>query len=265
MLKVMILEESRVQVTHEIIGGASGMVTVTMLNGTISDLELYDENGNDVRYTTDGSVITLEAPRDVTIRYHLEDAIQYEDGYWRWDLRHMETIMIYPPDGMEVIHINGRPVYVLGSSLNCHGCNMTLEYALDEPRITEHIVWEDHKFELEIMTFSQVYSLSFDQPSKSIGFDVEGGRYVIVVIPLELLWEPYTVLLDGEVIPRYEFFGDEENVWVGFKPSSSGRVHIVGTSVVPEFSGIAPAIGIAMAVAVAASITVQTRRGLTPR
>lgn len=109
----------------------------------------------------------------------------------------------------------------------------------------------EKSFDVEFMTLSEISSFEFDQPSKSISFVAQGGRFVTVIIPLELLWEPYRVLLDGEPVLKHEFYSDGDVTWLGFMPERSGMVEIVGTSVVPEFGALA-VMGVAMVLAVAA-------------
>ena len=62
------------------------------------------------------------------------------------------------------------------------------------------------------------------------------------VIPLELLWEPYSVFLDDEKILFQEYFNNGTHVWLTIVPETSGEITIIGTTVVPEFSMMIPLI-----------------------
>jgi hypothetical protein len=103
------------------------------------------------------------------------------------------------------------------------------------------VKWEDKEFVVEIRSHSNINEFIFDQPTKSIGFDIskENG-FVTIIIPLELLWEPYTIFLDDEKIYFHEYNNNGTHVWLNIKPKSSGEISIIGTSVVPEFPIITP-------------------------
>ena len=100
-------------------------------------------------------------------------------------------------------------------------------------------------------TLDDISSVNFDQPNKKISFDVSDKKpFVTMIIPLELLWEPYEVFLNGQKILKHEFFSNETHAWLNIRPDNSGTVEIVGTTVVPEFPILAPlVVGIAFVVA----------------
>jgi len=130
----------------------------------------------------------------------------------------------------------------------CHGCQMVLEYSINEPKIFKNIKWEDKEFVVEIRSYSNIDNFIFDQSTKSITFDIsKENRFVTTVIPLELLWEPYVVFLDDEKIHANKFNNNGTHVWLNIKPETAGEIIIVGTTVIPEFPIIAPlAIGFLM-------------------
>ena len=121
------------------------------------------------------------------------------------------------------------------------GCQMVLEYSINEPKIFKNVKWEDKEFAVEIRSHSNIDNFIFDQPTKSIIFDIsKDTRYVTAIIPLELLWEPYLVFLDDEKIDQHKFNNNGTHVWLNMKPETSGEIIIVGTTVIPEFPTIAP-------------------------
>jgi len=148
-----------------------------------------------------------------------------------------------------LIFSNERPVYLdEKKGISCHGCQMVLEYSINEPKIIENVTWEDKEFVVEIQTHSNIDNFIFDQPTRSISFDVYNeNQFVTTIIPLELIWNPYVVLLDDEKIFFHEFNNDGTHIWLNIKPESSGTITIIGTTVIPEFPIIAPlAIGFLM-------------------
>ena len=107
---------------------------------------------------------------------------------------------------------------------------------------------EDEEFLVEIRTFAGIENFGFDWLNKNISFEINGNnQFVTTVIPLELLWKPYTILLDGEIISYHEFINNGTHVWLSMRPETSGEITIIGTTVIPEFPIIAPlAVGFLM-------------------
>jgi hypothetical protein len=98
------------------------------------------------------------------------------------------------------------------------------------------VQWEEKKFDVRIITTANLDSFEFDQPNKKISFDaIDANQYIVLIIPKELLWNPYEVFLNEEKIIKYEFYVDEKDVWLGIKPKQTGTVEIIGISAVPEF------------------------------
>ena len=117
---------------------------------------------------------------------------------------------------------------------------MTLEYSFDEPRIIQNVKWEEQEFDVQIISHLEITNFVFDQPEKSLTFEItEENKFLTIVIPLELLWEPYTVFLDDEKIKVVPIGNNGTHVSL-LKPESSGEISIIGTTVVPEFPIIAP-------------------------
>ncbi|MEK6965957.1 MAG: hypothetical protein AABW62_00815, partial [Thermoproteota archaeon] len=134
--------------------------------------------------------------------------------------------------------------------IRCHGCQMILEYIINEPVITQEVKWQDRAFNVEIRTLAEITSFNFDQPTKTISFDVKNDhQFVTLLIPLELLWNPYQVYLDQEPygvfadeekVFKHEYAVDETHVQLNIRPETAGTIRIIGTSVVPEFPLFVP-------------------------
>jgi len=106
-----------------------------------------------------------------------------------------------------------------------------------------HIVTMDVSKDIKIddLLKGEVYEFVFDQPSKSITFDVfEKNRFVTTIIPLELLWGPYAVFLDDEKIYFHDYINNGTHVWLNMKPETSGEIAIIGTTAIPEFPMVTP-------------------------
>jgi len=165
-----------------------------------------------------------------------------KDNVWTWSFRYLETTSFILPEEADLIFVNERPVYLdEKKGITCHGCQMILEYSIDEPKIYQNIKWEDKEFQVEIRSHSNIHGFTFNQTTKSIIFDIsEENKFVTTIIPLELLWGPYAVFLDDEKIYFNQYVNNGTHAWINIRPETAGEVTIIGTTVVPEFPIIAP-------------------------
>ena len=125
---------------------------------------------------------------------------------------------------------------------------MVLEFSINEPSKIKQVNWKNQEFLVEMITFAEIDNFEFNQPSKQISFRVnDSNQFVTTIIPLELLWGPYAVFLNDEKTFFHEYINNGTHVWLNIKSDTIGEVVIIGTTVVPEFSIIAPlAIGFLM-------------------
>lgn len=253
MVQVTIDSEGNVSVAHQV-RNSNEPVQLNFVEGTISNLVFIDRFGIqepiDVFDGMEGMPI-LANQGEFFVKYDLDDALVLKDGFWTLDFRYLETTEFILPKEVNLLFVNERPVLLDGKSgITCHGCQMILEYSFIEPEKIQQVNWEDREFIVEMKTFAEIENFDFNQPAKKISFSVvDENRYVTTTIPLELLWGPYIVLLNDEKIPFYEISNDGTHVSLSMKAETSGEISIIGTTVVPEFSIIAPlAIGFLMVI-----------------
>ena len=253
-------------VVHKVEGSATKTQQVETYQGTMAELSVTDEDGNDVQYLTlEKYPIAIVLPPSgndvILIKYDLTDVLSLKDGIWTWNYTGQEITSFYFPENADIIWINENPIYVAGTGIRQHGGAMKIEYSIDEPTVLKDAEWEGEKFTVGIRTFSDIDLFEFDQAKKSLSFDVSKGHsYTIAIIPLKLLWEPYDVYLGTNSTENAEFYNNGTHVWVGFKPEMSGSVQIIGTTVVPEFPLFAP-----LAIGISAVILFQFRNKFTFR
>lgn len=254
-IEIRIDENGIAHVTHEVVGSSKTTQVETII-GTMSNLSVTDKDGNNVQYLTlekypIGIVLTPSNNDMIFIKYDLSDVIVLKDGVWTLEWTGIEKTNFYFPDSVDMIWVNDRPVYTGEKGIRQHGNSMKLEYVLDEPVILKEVIWEDKKFEVGIRTLTDIDKFEFSQPSKSITFDIpESNSLVTVMIPLELLWEPYDVYVNSNKTLNSEFYNNGTHVWLGFRPDTSGTINIIGTTVVPEFPLFVPlVIGISIVLA----------------
>ena len=250
-IEVTIDEVGNVHVQH-IVSASKFPVQVELLNGTVQNLIITDEKNNEQIVTVIGDnsgVMIFPSEMDSKIEYDLKDALFIEENVWKWEILYLDTVKVILPEKLDLIFVNDRPVYLDDQrGIACHGCQMVLTYSINEPKNLFEVNWEDKEFLVEIRSFAEIKQFNFNQPTKQISFNVnEQEQFVIVIIPLELLWEPYTVFLNEETIPFHKYINNGTHAWLNMKPDVIGDISIIGTTVIPEFPIIAPlAIGFLM-------------------
>ena len=250
-VEVIINSVGDVHIKH-VVKSSNSPNDLELIIGTVSNLSVTNEQGEEKLFSITGDnngVLIQPSGNDSIIEYDLDQVLFQKDDVWTWDFRYLELTTFIFSEEIELIFVNENPV-ILGEQkgITCHGCQMVLEYSINEPKIFKNIKWEDKEFVVEIRSHSNINNFIFDQPTKSIIFDIsEDTRYVTTIIPLELLWEPYLVFLDDKKIDQHKFKNNGTHVWLNMKPETSGEIIIVGTTVIPEFPIIAPlAIGFLM-------------------
>lgn len=263
-IKVTIEENGDVHVVH-VVKKSNERVQVELLPGKVENLQVVDGARNEIQHAISGnSIITLFPPEvNFGVEYDLKDALTIRDRVWTWDFLYTKSINgveFYFPDKVDLIYVNERPVRIVGAEgLRCHGCDMFLEYVIGGPVIF-NVEWEEQKFPVSVWTIDEIDSLNFNQPSRSLSFETTGNKTITLVIPLELLWNPYDVYLEEEKIQKREFFQNETHVWLNIKPGTAGTLEIIGVSVIPEFSVFLPLVlGIAIVIGIQAKNKINLR------
>ena len=239
LIEVIISIDGDVHVRH-IVEGPNKAGQIELIDGTKTNLDVHDEDGEEKQHAIIGNndaVLILPTEDDVIVEYDLGGVLELKDNLWIWDFRYLESTTFYFPENIDLIFANNRPVF-LGEKegIVCHGCQMKLEYSINEPSVVHDVEWENQEFIVITKTHGNIDSFSFDQPSKSISFNVESDNdFVTAVIPLELLWEPYQVYLEDEKIFFNKYLNNGTHAWLNFRPDTSGNITIIGTTVVPEF------------------------------
>ncbi len=231
-VEVVISSADKIHVKHVIISSNSPK-QLKLIDGTITNLTVLDEEGKEKQFVTIGDndgVMIYPSQDDTIVEYDLGDVIFLKDNVWTWDFRYLETTSFIIPKEIDLIFVNNRPVY-LGekNGISCHGCQMILEYSINEPKILKNVKFEDKEFLIVIRTFAEINQFNFDQTTKSISFDVNGEkRFVTAIIPLELLPIPHNVYMGDEKIFFNEYNNNGTHVWLNIRPDNSGNVSIIG-------------------------------------
>ncbi len=244
-VKITIDEGGIAHVVHEV-KGSKKTLQIDAYEGKMENLSVTDKDGNEVQYLTlEKQPIAIVLPPSgndmIFIRYDLTDVLSLKNGVWTWSYNETQITNIYFPKVVDMIWVNDRAVYIGEKGIRQHGGHMTLEYVIDEPVVLKEVEWENKKFTVAVRTLTNVDQFEFNQPTKSITFDVaKGHQLVTVIVPLDLLWEPYEVYLNSNQTFNREFYNNGTHVWLGFRPDTSGTIRIIGTTVVPEFPLVVP-------------------------
>jgi len=232
-VEVVISSVDKIHVKHVIISSNSPK-QLELIDGIITNLTVLDEEGKEKQFVTIGDndgVMIYPSQDDTIVEYDLGDVIFLKDNVWTWDFRYLETTSFIIPKEIDLIFVNNRPVY-LGekNGISCHGCQMILEYSINEPKILKNVKFENKEFLIVIRTFAEINQFNFDQTTKSISFDVNGEKqFVTAIIPLELLPTPHNVYMGDEKIFFNEYNNNGTHVWLNIRPDNSGNVSIIGT------------------------------------
>mgnify|MGYP003959545845 FL=1 len=246
--------DGTVSVKH-VVSSSNMPVTVQLFSGTISNLVIINEKGEDIVengvnagivYDPQGnqSIVIFPSKQNSIIEYNLESIIP-EDNLLTIQTSYAETYSIIFSDEIEMIFLNNNIIFLenkKGVSLN-YGGSATIQYYSNTPKIIKEVQWEENDFDVEIITDSKIDKFNFEQTSKSISFQVnEEDKLVTIIMSEELLGGPYLIFLDDEKIKFNKTMKNENNIVLNIKPEVSGEIVIIGTTVIPEFSMFIPLI-----------------------
>jgi len=246
--------DGTVSVKH-VVSSSNMPVTVQLFSGTISNLVIINEKGEDmfengvnagIAYDPQGnqSIVIFPSKQNSIIEYNLESIIP-EDNLLTIQTSYAETYSIIFSDEIEMIFLNNNIIFLenkKGVSLN-YGGSATIQYYSNTPKIIKEVQWEENEFDVEIITDSKIDKFNFEQTSKSISFQVnEEDKLVTIIMSEELLGGPYLIFLDDEKIKFNKTMKNENNIVLNIKPEVSGEIVIIGTTVIPEFSMFIPLI-----------------------
>ncbi|GBL41385.1 hypothetical protein LBMAG54_02210 [Nitrosopumilaceae archaeon] len=236
-IKVVINSANEIHVKH-VIASLNSPKQIELINGTITNLTVSDEDGKKKQFGVIGDndgIMIFPSQKNTIVEYDLGDVLFLKDNVWTWNFLYLETTSFIIPKEVDSIFVNNNPVYLdEKNGIACHGCQMILEYSIDEPKILKNVKLEDKEFLIEMRTFAEINQFNFDQSTKSISFEVNGKKqFVTTIIPLELLSNPYNVFMGDKKILFHQY-NNGTHVWLNIRPDNSGNVSIIGTTVIDD-------------------------------
>ena len=248
-VEVKINPDGEIKVKH-IVSSSSMPGSVSLLIGEISNLIITNELGEEINsgVANDGlgneSILVLPSKQNTVIEYNLEN-MKLNDNLFSREISYPQKLSVIFDESINLIFVNNNIIFLddkKGISINGGG-NLKIEFYSNESKIIEKATWEENEFDIEIITDSEIKDFNFDQPEKSISFQVnDENKFVTITMSEELLGGPYVTLLDDEKIKYAKFLRDDGIVSLNLKPETTGQVTIIGTTVIPEFSMFIPLI-----------------------
>ena len=235
-IEVLINSSGEVHVKH-VVDGLSFPNQINLIEGKIANLTVKDQEGNEKQHSVMGDndgLIIFPSKERVIVEYDLLDELILKDNLWTLDFLYLESTSFLFPD-VDLIFVNERPVY-LGEKkgIMCHGCQMLLEYSLNEPKLYENVKIQNDEYLIEIRTWAKINQFNFDHGLGEISFELIGeDTFVTTIIPIDFLSEPYQVFLDGEKLLFHDYINNGTHVWLNIRPQNSGDISITGT-VIPD-------------------------------
>ena len=228
--------DGNVKVKHEI-NETNEARNLELVEGTVLNLKIVDEVGQEKPVVMDegsNSIMILPDQGDLVVQYDLDDVLELKNNIWTLDFRYLHTTNFFFPDELVSIITNGIPLNLNDKKgLACHGCQMLLEYTINEPKDIKQIDLGEREFLVEVITFAELENFDFNHNTREINFNVnEDNQIITTIIPLELLSEPFTVLLDNEEISFHKYINNGTHTWINLRIADSGEIKIKGTTTV---------------------------------
>lgn len=231
--------DGNVKVTHEI-NDSKEIGELELVKGTISNLVLIDETETEkpVEFNEQSnSIMILPDQGKLKAEYDLDDVLEIKNNVWTLDFRYLQTTNFFFPDELVTLFTNGMPVNLNDKKgIACHGCQILLEFTVNEPKRIEKINLGSKEFLVEIITFAEIENFDFNLKNEEINFKInESHQFITTVIPLELLSDPFEVKLDDENFSFHRYINNGTHVWLNMVPDNSGEIAIKGiTTIDPE-------------------------------
>ena len=249
LIEVKINPDGEINVKH-VVSPSNMPTTVPLFLGEISNLIITDDLGEEINSGTANdakgnlSVLLLPSNQNSIITYNLEN-MKINNNLFNTEISYPQKFSVIFEESINLIFLNNNVLFLddkKGVAINGGG-NMKIEFYSTESKIIEKATWEENEFDVEIITDSEIQSFNFNQPEKSLSFQVnDENKFVTISMSEELLGGPYVTLLDDVKIKHAKFVRDGNIVSLSLKPEATGQITIIGTTVIPEFSMFIPLI-----------------------
>jgi len=247
---LIIDELNNIEAKH-VIGFSNEPVMINLFEGVITEsITVTNEDGKELEFaivgmSDYGAVTIFSADKNTIVKYNLENMFRQSDNLLTLNIGYPKTFGILFSEKIDQIFLNDQIIQLgdkKGISIN-NGGYVNVDYYSEMPKIIQEVQWKEDKFDVEIITDSEIDEFNFDQKSKSISFQInEKNKFVTINMEEKLLGGPYVILLNDEQIIYSKYSIKENHISLSMKPESPGQITIIGTTVIPEFSMFIPLI-----------------------
>ena len=247
---LIIDELNNIEAKH-VIGFSNEPVMINLFEGVITEsITVTNEDGKELEFaivgmSDYGAVTIFSADKNTIVKYNLENMFRQSDNLLTLNIGYPKTFGILFSEKIDQIFLNDQIIQLgdkKGISIN-NGGYVNVDYYSEMPKIIQEVQWKEDKFNVEIITDSEIDEFNFDQKSKSISFQInEKNKFVTINMEEKLLGGPYVILLNDEQIIYSKYSIKENHISLSMKPESPGQITIIGTTVIPEFSMFIPLI-----------------------
>jgi hypothetical protein len=247
LIEVKLNKSEIVNVKHVIVG-SNMPISVNLFDGVISEsIVVTNGNGDGKEFGLGSdskgkaSITIFPSKSDIIIKYDLEDSSTFYENLWTVRIGYSETFSILFSEEIDLFFLNNN-IINLGNKngiLVNGGGNTIIQYYDKIPKIIQEVGLEEDKFNVEIITNSNVDEFNFDQESKSISFQVnKKNKFVTVSMEKELLGGAYNISLNDEKIKYTKSVSKENYVSLSMKPQAVGEIVISGSEYNQDLSKI---------------------------
>ena len=233
-----------------IVSSSNMPTSIALFEGEVSNLIVTDDLGEEINSgianDADGNITVMIFPsKEITIIEYNLQKMNLENNSFNSKFVYDEKFSIIFDESIELILINENLIFLenkKGISVNGGGI-VEIKFYKNESKTIEKVVWEENEFDVEIISDSNIQSFYFNQPEKSISFQLDDeNKFITISMSEELLGGPYVILLNDEQIKYSKYIRDGNIVSLNIKPETPGQITIIGTTVIPEFSMFIPLI-----------------------
>jgi len=246
LTQLMIDESENIQAKH-VIDFSDKPVMVNLFEGAIIEsITVTNEDGEELEFGISGisdygSITIFSAQKNTIVKYNLENMLRQSDNLLTLNIGYPKAFSILFSEKTELIFLNNQIIQLgdkKGISVN-NGGYVNVDYYSEIPKHMEEVSWKENKFDVEIITDSEIDKFNFDQESKSITFQInEKNEFVTVTIEEELLGGPYIILLNNEKILYTKSISKENYVSLSMKPQAEGEIMISNSEYIDDLTKI---------------------------
>ena len=250
LIEIKLNPEGEINVKHIVRSSNVGSTLLIFDNAIIPDQNFTGENelGEEIQLgiIDDGlgnkSIFILPSKYNAIIEYSLEDMI-LKDNLFTTTISYHEKFDVIFDESIEMFFVNNNSIFLddkKGIAVNGGG-DAKIEFYSNPSKILKEIIWDENKFDLEIIGDAKIERFNFDQASKSISFEItDKSKFVSIKLSEELLGGPYLTLLNDEKIKHTKYVNNKNIILLNIMPESKGTITIIGTTVIPELSMFLP-------------------------